>query len=697
MGPAAEAAIDALLDRRRRADPQGRAADPHPPRPRRGRGGVARRHGAIDVLVHPAGVQRLPRGVAGRAAAPGRPSWRPERVVQAIETPGHASDHLAFWLDEDRAVVVGDLVAGRGSTWVGLPDGDVVAYLASLERVAALARAWSRRATDRCATTAAPCSTRRARIAWRGSARCGPRSGRARPRSIALRAAVYPGSRTAVHDLAERSLLAHLHKLMRETRVMHLGPTCADRSRARRAAEPRVPAARRRPRTDEPRSAERLVGRRPRPRARGRAQAPVAWAANGRTRPGRAMAAASSGSVTVTPGRARSTTSGNFAGWAVARTSHAVASRLPGRARPLRGGAVPGGRLEAHGRVRADHDAVSGGSSAMRASVAASSTDTALRGTGGLAPQPVETLVVGGRPDVHGVRQGRDRGRELERRAPAREPVHQVGVGVVGRHEARGRGAHRGRQQAGREVAQVAGRHHDHARAGSTPAAASWARPQTWKAACGSHRPRLMLFALASGRWASAGSRKASLTSRWQSSKLPSTANACTPSRAAVSWARWTGLTPSRGKSTTTSRPSTPAMPAATAPPVSPEVATSTRARRRWRARARAHQRPRVRAATSLKARVGPWNSSSRKVASSSRRSGTGKSSAARRRPAIGPLVGGEPGRQGGLGRVGQRGRRAPAGPIGGIRSGTYRPPSGARPPSSASSKPTRGPPARGC
>lgn len=59
-------------------------------------------------------------------------------TLQAVFTPGHAPDHLAFWLAEDRVLFTGDLILGRGSSMVTYPEGDVAAYLRSLERVAAL-------------------------------------------------------------------------------------------------------------------------------------------------------------------------------------------------------------------------------------------------------------------------------------------------------------------------------------------------------------------------------------------------------------------------------------------------------------------------------------------------------------------------------------------------------------------------------
>ena len=58
--------------------------------------------------------------------------------VTALFTPGHSADHLCFWLAEDRALFTGDLILGRGSSMVTYPEGDVAAYLHSLDRIAAL-------------------------------------------------------------------------------------------------------------------------------------------------------------------------------------------------------------------------------------------------------------------------------------------------------------------------------------------------------------------------------------------------------------------------------------------------------------------------------------------------------------------------------------------------------------------------------
>jgi glyoxylase-like metal-dependent hydrolase (beta-lactamase superfamily II) len=58
--------------------------------------------------------------------------------VTALYTPGHSADHLSFWLAEDRVVFTGDLVLGKGSSMVTYPEGNVAAYLRSLDRLIAL-------------------------------------------------------------------------------------------------------------------------------------------------------------------------------------------------------------------------------------------------------------------------------------------------------------------------------------------------------------------------------------------------------------------------------------------------------------------------------------------------------------------------------------------------------------------------------
>ena len=58
--------------------------------------------------------------------------------LRVVATPGHTSDSLSFALAADHALLTGDTVLGRGTTVVAHPDGELAAYLASLERIAKL-------------------------------------------------------------------------------------------------------------------------------------------------------------------------------------------------------------------------------------------------------------------------------------------------------------------------------------------------------------------------------------------------------------------------------------------------------------------------------------------------------------------------------------------------------------------------------
>lgn len=58
--------------------------------------------------------------------------------VRVVTTPGHTADSISFALPADHALLTGDTVLGRGTTVVAHPDGELAAYLDSLERIQAL-------------------------------------------------------------------------------------------------------------------------------------------------------------------------------------------------------------------------------------------------------------------------------------------------------------------------------------------------------------------------------------------------------------------------------------------------------------------------------------------------------------------------------------------------------------------------------
>jgi glyoxylase-like metal-dependent hydrolase (beta-lactamase superfamily II) len=61
--------------------------------------------------------------------------------IRVLGTPGHTADSLSFVLPAEHAVLTGDTVLGRGTTVVAHPDGELGAYLGSLQRLHALAEA----------------------------------------------------------------------------------------------------------------------------------------------------------------------------------------------------------------------------------------------------------------------------------------------------------------------------------------------------------------------------------------------------------------------------------------------------------------------------------------------------------------------------------------------------------------------------
>jgi glyoxylase-like metal-dependent hydrolase (beta-lactamase superfamily II)/8-oxo-dGTP pyrophosphatase MutT (NUDIX family) len=74
-----------------------------------------------------------------RAFAPDRVLAHGDRVtiggatLRALHTPGHASNHLCYLLEETRMLFTGDHVMQGSTVVINPPDGDMRAYLASLE------------------------------------------------------------------------------------------------------------------------------------------------------------------------------------------------------------------------------------------------------------------------------------------------------------------------------------------------------------------------------------------------------------------------------------------------------------------------------------------------------------------------------------------------------------------------------------
>jgi glyoxylase-like metal-dependent hydrolase (beta-lactamase superfamily II) len=179
--------------------------------------------------------------VAGDGFVLDAPSFR----LRALHTPGHASDHLCWLLEEPRVLLSGDHVMDRVTVVVAPPDGDMARYLESLRRVAALDPALEAIAPGHGRLLGDPRRVVEAVIAHR----------LARERLVAaaldeagtaavgeLVAAVYADVDPALFPIARMSLWAHLRKLAQEGRAEEIaaapGPSYRSAAASTGAARP---------------------------------------------------------------------------------------------------------------------------------------------------------------------------------------------------------------------------------------------------------------------------------------------------------------------------------------------------------------------------------------------------------------------------------------------------------------------------
>lgn len=139
--------------------------------------------------------------------------------IEPIPTPGHARGHLAF-AAPDGHVACGDLISGLGTIVIDPPDGDMRAYLDSLEAMRSRGPAGlhpshgpSPRSADACLAAYVAhrlARERRVLLALRST-----------PEPLAVvTARAYADTPVALHGFAARSALAHLEKLAWEGRAV---------------------------------------------------------------------------------------------------------------------------------------------------------------------------------------------------------------------------------------------------------------------------------------------------------------------------------------------------------------------------------------------------------------------------------------------------------------------------------------------
>ena len=145
-------------------------------------------------------------------------------TLRAVLTPGHAANHVCFFLEEDRLLFSGDHILNGSTTIVNPPDGNMVAYLDSLQRLAGLDAAFILPAHGHVLGSPAQAIAhllnhrlkREARVLAAIEAR--PGAGLA-----ALVELAYADAPVAAHGIAQRSLLAHAEKLVADGCVIPSG------------------------------------------------------------------------------------------------------------------------------------------------------------------------------------------------------------------------------------------------------------------------------------------------------------------------------------------------------------------------------------------------------------------------------------------------------------------------------------------
>ncbi|MFN2443486.1 MAG: MBL fold metallo-hydrolase [Thermoanaerobaculia bacterium] len=143
-------------------------------------------------------------------------------VLEAIATPGHTAEHFCF-LSDDGQLFTGDTILGEGTSTIFPPDGDMGAYIDSLERLRGRAPRIIRPGHG---------PAREDADAWIGyyiehrldRERQILRALDAAPATVAeLRTRIYPELHPALEIAAELQLAAHLAKLEKEARAKRVG------------------------------------------------------------------------------------------------------------------------------------------------------------------------------------------------------------------------------------------------------------------------------------------------------------------------------------------------------------------------------------------------------------------------------------------------------------------------------------------
>ena len=137
-----------------------------------------------------------------------------------MHTPGHASNHLCYLLEEERMLFSGDHVMAGSTVVIKPPDGDMATYIEQLERLKrlrlkAIAPGHGHVITDVAGKVDEYFAHRRLRedIVAAALAEHGPAT------TADLLAVVYADVTEERHEMARHSLWAHLRKLAADGRA----------------------------------------------------------------------------------------------------------------------------------------------------------------------------------------------------------------------------------------------------------------------------------------------------------------------------------------------------------------------------------------------------------------------------------------------------------------------------------------------
>lgn len=141
-------------------------------------------------------------------------------TLRVIHTPGHASNHLCFLLEAERVLFTGDHIIQGSTVVIDPPDGDMAAYIASLESL--LREPLDYLAPGHGTLIPEPHTAITALIQHRSRREAKVLSALPRQPPVDLSTLVqwvYDDVPSELHPLAEHSLLAHLLKLEAEGRA----------------------------------------------------------------------------------------------------------------------------------------------------------------------------------------------------------------------------------------------------------------------------------------------------------------------------------------------------------------------------------------------------------------------------------------------------------------------------------------------